>query len=149
MKEDYRKLARDAGFAPEAMAFLLEALEHAIELSGKAEAQGADRHITGQELLRGLRQHALRVFGPLAVPAWRAWGIRASIDWGRVVFLLVEAGYLNRQETDTLADFDEEFDEEEFFVRQYRPRLELADEAERARPWRGAEPGGGGGEPGA
>jgi uncharacterized repeat protein (TIGR04138 family) len=39
------------------------------------------------------------------------------------VFLLVENGLLNRQESDTIADFERGFDFDEVFVRQYRVPL--------------------------
>jgi uncharacterized repeat protein (TIGR04138 family) len=70
-----------------------------------------------------MREHALRTFGPLAAEVWRSWGVRETLDWGRIVFLLVEAGLLNRQETDTIEDFREGFDFEEVFVRRYTPSL--------------------------
>ncbi len=70
-----------------------------------------------------MRQYARDLFGPLAAQVWRSWGIQDTLDWGRIVFLLVEAGMLNRQETDTLEDFRSGFDFDEEFVRGYRPDL--------------------------
>lgn len=123
MEEDFRKIARKGPYSPEAFRFLFEALEHAMVVSGKDRAEGAERHITGEELLEGMRRYAQRIFGPLAAQTWRAWGIRSSMDWGRIVFLLVDAGLLNRQETDTIDDFANDFDFDETFVRGYKPRV--------------------------
>lgn len=95
----------------------------AVKLAGREEAQGVERHVTGQEVLAGIREHALTLFGPLAAQVWRSWGVRDTLDWGRIVFLLVETGLLNRQETDTIEDFHSGFDFEQAFVRDYRPRL--------------------------
>jgi uncharacterized repeat protein (TIGR04138 family) len=94
-----------------------------MRMAGKAEAEGAERHVSGVEVLAGMRALATDLFGPLAAQVWRAWGVREPIDWGRIVFLLVEAHLLNRQETDTIEDFREEFDFDEVFVRTYRPVL--------------------------
>lgn len=119
-----RELARkDGRYSPEAFRFLFDSLEVAIRVAGKENEEGAARHVTGQEVLAGMREHALRTFGPLAAGVWRSWGVRETLDWGRIVFLLVEAGLLNRQETDTIEDFRDGFDFEEVFVRRYTPSL--------------------------
>lgn len=119
-----RKLAqKDGRFSPEAFGFLFESLEVAIRVAGKEDATGPERHVTGQEVLAGMREHALRTFGPLAAEVWRSWGVHEALDWGRIVFLLVDASLLNRQETDTLDDFRHGFDFDEVFVRQYTPAL--------------------------
>jgi len=124
MNDPLRKLAlRDGRYAPEAYAFLFESLDPAVKLAGREAAEGVDRHVTGQELLAGMRQHASELFGPLAAEVWRRWGVRESLDWGRIVFLLVEAGMLNRQENDTIEDFRSTLDFDQAFVAGYRPRL--------------------------
>jgi len=124
MRDQLRQLAlRDGRYSPEALQFLFESLEHAVRLAGKESAQGAERHVTGQELLAGLREHAAETFGPLAAHVWRAWGVRTALDWGRIVFLLVDEGLLRRKDSDTLADFEGGFDFDEAFVQRYRPPL--------------------------
>lgn len=119
-----RKLAlKDGRYTPEAFQFLYEALDTALQLAGRETEEGAARHVTGKELLAGMRRHAELQFGPLAGAVWRAWGIRDTLDWGRIVFLLVEEGMLNRQESDSIEDFRSGFDFDEAFVRSYRPEL--------------------------
>jgi len=119
-----RDLAREDGrYRQDAFVFLFECLEPAVRLAGRGEAQGGDRHISGQELVAGLRFEAQRLFGPLAAHVWRSWGIRSTLDWGHVVFLLVEAGLLSRREEDSLDDFRESFDFERVFVEEYPVRL--------------------------
>ena len=105
-KEELRAIALEDGrFSPEALLFLFEALPEALRLAGKEGAEGAERHIDGRDVLRGLQVHAQRTFGPLAAHVWRSWGVHRALDWGRIVFLLVEKDRLNRQDTDTLDDF--------------------------------------------
>lgn len=124
MNDPLRKLALgDGRYSPEALRFLLESLDHAVRLAGKEESEGTARHVTGQELLAGMRVLALELFGPLAPQVWRTWGVRSSLDWGQIVFLLVDAGLLKRQESDSLDDFRQDFDFEDAFVRSYRPSL--------------------------
>lgn len=123
---------KDGRYSPEAFRFLFESLPHAVRLAGREHAEGAGRHVTGQEVLSGLRLHALEVFGPMAAAVWRSWGVRETLDWGRIVFLLVDGGLLNRQESDTLDDFAAGFDFDEAFVREYPlsvPQIPGMDEA--------------------
>ncbi len=121
-----RKLAlKDGRYAPEAFEFLYHSLDHAVRLAGREEAEGTARHVTGQELLNGMREYAVDQFGPLAGAVWRAWGIRDTLDWGRIVFLLVDEGMLNRQDSDSIEDFRSGLDFDETFVRAYQPKLEF------------------------
>ena len=97
--------------------------DEAIRIAGKDALEGSERHVTGQEVLAGMRELALERFGPLAAQVWRSWGIESTLDWGRIVFLLVEAKMLNRQDEDTIEDFSAGFDFEQAFVQDYRPEL--------------------------
>ncbi len=128
MNDELRNLAlKDGRFAPEAFRFLFESIDCAITLAGKQDEEGASRHVTGHEVLAGMRAHAQQLFGPLAAQVWRSWGIREPLDWGRIVFLLVEAQLLNRQESDSVDDFDERFDFDEVFVRSYSVPVDETD----------------------
>ena len=124
LSDPLRKLAlKDGRYAPDAFTFLYESLDHAVRLAGREDSEGADRHVSGQELLAGMAAHAVELFGPLAGEVWRRWGVRETLDWGRIVFLLVDAGLLNRQEEDQIEDFKDGFDFDEAFVDRYKPRL--------------------------
>ncbi len=124
MNDPLRKLALgDGRYSPEALRFLLESLDHAVKLAGKEGAEGPARHVTGQEVLAGMRAYASELFGPLAAHVWRAWGIKSTLDWGKIVFLLVDAGLLKRQDTDTIEDFRDGFDFDQAFVANYKPVL--------------------------
>ena len=120
MSHDLRKLWKEDGrYALEAFQFLFDSLDQAVRLAGRDLQEGAARHVTGQELLAGMRAHATNLFGPLAASVWRSWGIKETLDWGHIVFLLVEAELLNRQESDTIDDFKDGFDFDEAFVDGY------------------------------
>jgi len=49
--------------------------------------------------------------------------VHKTIDWGRIVFMLVDAGMLNRQESATVEDFADGFDYEQAFVEDYHLEL--------------------------
>lgn len=122
--KDPRKVALEDGrYSPDAFDFLFQGLDRAVKLAGREEHQGTARHVSGQELLEGMKQQAIELFGPLGAYVWRAWGIHSTRDWGNIVFLLVEAELLNRQEADRLEDFESGFDFDEVFVQGYLPSL--------------------------
>jgi uncharacterized repeat protein (TIGR04138 family) len=74
-------------------------------------------HISGPELLDGIRELALERYGPLARSLFLHWGIKATDDFGRIVFELIELGEMRKTDRDQLSDFfgvysfDEAFDE--------------------------------------
>ena len=124
LSDPLRKIAAEDGrYAAEAYQFVFECLEPAVLLAGRENCEGQERHVSGQELLAGMRAHATDTFGPLAGHVWRSWGLKRTVDWGEIVFVLVRAGMLNRQETDSVDDFRDGFDFDEAFVEGYELKL--------------------------
>ncbi len=80
------------------------------------------RHVTGQELLDGLRQHALLQFGPMAITVFEEWGIRTCQNFGEIVFNMVEIGLLAKTEKDSRDDFQNGYDFTEAFCKPYWPK---------------------------
>lgn len=72
--------------------------------------RGEYRHMTGREIAEGLRELALREFGPLAYDVWKWWGITTTRDWGEVVFNMIAVGLLNANQDDRPEDFDDIYD---------------------------------------
>ncbi len=114
---------RDPRYSAQAYWFIFEALDHTIQRLGKSRQTETERHINGRELLDGLREHALEAFGPLARVVVESWGVQRTADFGEIVFNMVDAGLLSKQNTDVLDDFKEVFDFEEAFDKGYRVRL--------------------------
>ena len=63
----------------------------------------------------GLREFAVRQWGPLSPVVLERWGIVSTLDFGFIVFQLIEAGVFHRQKSDTLTDFREVYDFETAF----------------------------------
>lgn len=102
-------LHRDPRYSGRAYEFMFEALEHTIRRIGYR------RHVTGQELLEGIRDLAQRQFGGLARLVFHTWGIRTTDDFGNIVFNLVHAGLMGKTEQDSVEDFHDLFDFDEAF----------------------------------
>ena len=113
--------ARDGRFHERAYLFVLAALEYA---QGRLPAR---RHLTGTELAWACRDFALEQFGLLAPTVLDYWGVRATADFGTIVFTLIDAGLLARQPSDRIEDFERVYDFAEAFRAGYRwPGLEQA-----------------------
>jgi uncharacterized repeat protein (TIGR04138 family) len=121
-------LAKDSRFARDAYLFLREALDFTQKLIGK-ENRGAVRHVSGQELLDGIRQLALQQFGPMAVTVFEEWGVRNSRDFGDIVFNMVEIGLLAKTEKDTRDDFQNGYDFTDAFLKPFWPAGKSATES--------------------
>jgi uncharacterized repeat protein (TIGR04138 family) len=114
-------LAIDVRFHRDAYSFLREALDFTQKLIGK-ENLGKVRHVTGQELLDGIRRFALQQFGPMSVTVFEEWGIHNCQDFGEIVFNMVENGLLAKTEKDTRADFQNGYDFTEAFRKPFWPQ---------------------------
>ena len=87
---------------------------------GKAVSK-TQRHVTGQELLEGVREYALEQFGPMAHTVLTSWGLERCEDFGEIVFNLIEYGVFSKNEDDTKEDFTAIYDFEEAFLKPFQP----------------------------
>ncbi len=117
-------LATDNRFHRDAYLFMREALDFTQKLVGR-ENLGKVRHVTGQELLNGLRQYALQQFGPMTMTVFEEWGIRNCKDFGEIVFNMVEISLLARTEKDSRDDFQDGYDFTEAFRKPFWPEHKL------------------------
>ena len=113
--------AKDPRYQRDAYLFVREALDHTQKTIGK-DARGRIRHVTGQELLIGIREYALQQFGPMTKAVLEEWGVRCCPDFGEIVFNMIEVGWLAKTEKDSRADFDGGYDFNEAFRKPFLPQ---------------------------
>jgi uncharacterized repeat protein (TIGR04138 family) len=131
-------LARDTRYQREAYVFVRHALDYTRKLVPRetpaprtgfegetVKVRGEDRHVTGPELLEGIRQQALGEFGPMAMTVFEEWGVRCGRDFGEIVFNLVEIGQFSKTANDSRADFDGGYDFTEAFRKPFLPARQL------------------------
>jgi uncharacterized repeat protein (TIGR04138 family) len=82
--------AKDPRYHREAYQFVRDALDHTQQSLGK-DSSNPIRHVTGQQLLQGIRDYALIQFGPMAMTVLAEWGIHGCQDFGEIVFNMVES----------------------------------------------------------
>jgi uncharacterized repeat protein (TIGR04138 family) len=115
-----RVRAKDPRYHRDAYQFVREALDH-TQKSIVRENKGKIRHVTGQELLGGIREYALAQFGPMALMLFGEWGVRKCEDFGEIVFNMVEIGLLAKTDKDSRADFAGGYNFEEAFRKPFLP----------------------------
>ncbi len=112
---------KDLRFSTDAYHFVQEGLNHTLK-SLKRGGQHTHRHVSGQELLHGLREFALKEYGPMSKAVLNEWGIKTTDDIGQIVFNLVNASVLGKNDTDSPSDFKNVFTFDDAFVKPFIPR---------------------------
>ena len=117
-------LLKDSRYHRDAYSFVREALDHTQKLIGKegASKTGKIRHVTGQELLDGIREFALQQFGPMSATVFESWGITRCEDFGNIVFNMVETRLLAKTEKDSRDDFQGGYSFEDAFRKPFLPQ---------------------------
>lgn len=126
-------MKKDPRYPIQAYQFVFEALDYTTNMLGKNQQKTSDvdRHVTGKQLMEGIRKYALKQFGFMALTVFEQWGIKQDEDFGNIVFNLVESGLMGKTETDSrddfknIYDFKKAFDEGFKFDGKYDIRLSL------------------------
>jgi uncharacterized repeat protein (TIGR04138 family) len=113
----------DSRYDRRAYEFVRLGLEHTMTQLAKKEGAKVvrPRHVSGPELVHGLRVYALEQYGPLAKTVLNAWGVRRCADFGEIVFNLIEYSLFSKSESDRREDFANVFDFDDAFVQPFLP----------------------------
>ncbi len=110
---------RDDRYGAEAYHFVFEALDFTLKRRG-----GGRRHVSGVEIMEGVRLLALENFGFLATPVLFQWGVKSTADFGEIVFNLIGADLLQKTADDSREDFAGLFTFEEAFDGAFSEELQ-------------------------
>lgn len=113
-------IAKDDRYTAQAYIFVREGLDHTVKKLDKM------RHVSGGELLDGMREYALKEYGPVTKRVLSEWGITECVDFGHIVFNLVEEGLLGKTEEDSIEDFTGGYDFQEAFILPFQPKQPAA-----------------------
>src|SRR5260370_28112751 len=114
--------AKDPRYDRDAYEFVRDALDHTRKMLQK---EGRGQHVSGQELLNGIRDLALTKFGPMAITVFEEWGIRSCPDFGEIVFNMIEAELLAKEKKDSPGDFGRAYDFYHAFRKPFLPSSNL------------------------
>jgi len=93
--------AKDNRYKPDSYEFVMQAL-HFTQSKLKKES-----HVSGKELLEGIRDFAIEQYGPMARTVLKHWGITKTDDLGNIVFNMINEKILSKTENDSIDDFRE------------------------------------------
>ena len=123
------RIAREDGrFLPEAFLFVSESFQRTQQWvqekvilpleSEDARGQESEFHVSGQELLVGIRKLARERWGEMAPYVLGQWRVRKTEDFGTIVFLMVTDSELDwrKRDCDSIDDFSDGYDFETAFL---------------------------------
>lgn len=113
----------DARFDRKAYTFIRQALDHTVKELKKKQPERTQKsqHVSGAELLQGIRNYALDQFGPLTKTVLNNWGVQRCTDFGDIVFNLIEYNVFSKTENDRREDFADLYDFSEAFEKPFAP----------------------------
>jgi len=113
-------ISSDPRYQRDAYVFLRDALDFTTKQEKKIKGVSV-RHVSGPQLLDGVRRYALKEFGPMVMTVFDNWGIHSCEDVGNIVFNLISAGVFGKTEDDSIEDFKNVYRFEEAFVKPFAP----------------------------
>ncbi len=122
MKQDFYEIVedickQDSRYRLDAYVFVMEALSYTQKKYKRFN------HVSGEELLNGMKELLMDKYGPMTMTVLDHWGIKTTEDFGNVVFNLVNNKLLSKTEEDRIESFRDRYDFEEVFCRGYKRRL--------------------------
>lgn len=117
-------IEKDPRYPREAYSFMREALEFTQRSIGSSKREDA-HHVSGGQLLDGIRRYSIEQFGPMVTTVFGEWGIHACEDFGELVFNMVEHNILAKTDNDSRDDFKNGYTFFEAFRKPYLPSSKL------------------------
>ena len=96
----------------------LDVAHELVRGAGEAHWRSAVGRAYYAVMLEG--QDALARWGLMAGAVLRRWGITSTMDFGRIVFVMIENGMLQKTDDDTIEDFRNVYDFRTAFEAKYR-----------------------------
>ena len=132
-------LRKDPRYHRDAYRFVREALDHTQKIVAKTirettrHEEDEERHVSGRELLEGIRVHALGQFGPMTLTVLQEWGLHRCEDFGEIVFNMIEIKSFKKTDKDSRDDFKPGYDFDEAFRKPFLPAAKKAPREAKSR----------------
>ena len=112
-------VAADDRYLFEAYLFVQDAIDYTQKSLGRNKQK--QKHVSGKELLNGIRDYALDMFGPMTPTLLSEWGVHSCEDFGEIVFNLIQHKQASQSESDSRDDFKDGYDFHEAFRKPFLP----------------------------
>lgn len=114
-------LQKDPRYPVEAYLFVSQAVNLISKAIMAKRKTARNRHISGLQLLNGMKQLLLGKYGCMAIDVLTAWNIFTTDDFGNIVFNLAEVQLLGTSDNDTREDFHNRFSFHDAFCIPFTP----------------------------
>lgn len=112
--------ASDGRYSPDAISFVYEGLGYTVRTLKADGHEEESRHVSGQELSRGIGRLAQNKWGRMAKAVLNNWGLNTTRDFGEIVYLMISHQWMSANPEDRIEDFDDVYDFEQFFVKNFK-----------------------------
>jgi uncharacterized repeat protein (TIGR04138 family) len=116
--------AENGRYPLDAVQFVREGLNHSVKKFHPEEEPDAPRHISGEQLCKGLLELAWDRWGLMAKSVLNRWNLNTTRDFGEIVFLLVENGWMQKEPNDSIEDFVNVYDFNQAFQGDFEISLD-------------------------
>lgn len=111
----------DPRYARGAYYFLRQALDYSLKTLHQRGELDKTNHLSGSQLLEGIRLYAIDQYGPMARSVLEHWGVTKCEDFGNIVFNLVDCKVLGKTDKDSPEDFSGGYSFRAAFDDPFRP----------------------------
>ena len=105
-------VAKDGRYNARAYALLMDVVHYLGE--------DGNKHTSGEEILDEFKERVLDQYGPLAYTVLTEWGLTCTEDIGEMMFNLVEAHRVRKDDEDSAESFAGGYDFRETFLSPYQ-----------------------------
>jgi uncharacterized repeat protein (TIGR04138 family) len=122
-KKSLEAVVDEVGLYPiDAYVFVQKGLNYTVQkVHGMRKVDCEEgHHVTGRDLCHGLREFALKEWGMMAPAVLARWNVRRTLDFGKIVFAMVDNGLMKKTDEDHLNDFRDVYDFKSAFESGYR-----------------------------
>ncbi len=113
--------SEDSRYEKMAYHFMRKALDFTVKKISDSGDERSSHHVSGQELIEGVREFAIDQYGPMAKTVLNQWGIHECIDFGKIVFKMIDYKLLGKTNEDHIEDFSPGYDFYEAFEKPFLP----------------------------
>ncbi len=130
-KESVVDVAARTQYPPDAFAFVREGLHLAAKRAHGPEpemvnpALAGKRHVSGPQLCEALRDLAIQRWGLMARTVLDSWHIHGTLDFGKIVYAMIDNHLMQKTDRDSLEDFRDVFDFDQAFSPENCLRVKL------------------------
>ena len=117
-------IAKDSRYPFEAYEYVSQAVGKVCRELAEDNNGETRRHISGKQLIDGLKVLLLKDFDRMAIDVLKLWNVNATDDIGNIVFNLVNAKLLGVSENDSIDDFKNQGDFYQMFVAPFEVHLD-------------------------